>query len=154
MLKTIPKDIQGQRNKVAEFEGMLSSMPGAVHGDSAEFPLNHMFGGGLYCREILLPAGSTCIGKIHKTTHPNFILKGRCIVTTNVCDKPVEIIAPMYFYSEAGVKKVVHAIEDTIWVTVHQTDETDLEIIEDQIIAKDYNELAANTNKEILPCHG
>jgi len=139
-----------QRDKIAEFEHMLAAMPGSVKGDSDDFPLNHIFGGGIYCREILLPAGSVCVGKIHKTTHPNFIMKGKCIVTTNVSDKPVEIQAPMYFFSEAGVKKVVYAIEDTTWVTVHQTDETDLEIIEDEIIAKDYNELAACIDKELL----
>jgi len=148
------KDIQIQRDKISEFQDMLSQMPGSVQGDSPEFPLHHMFGGGIYCREILLPAGSVCVGKIHKTTHPNFIMKGKCIVTSNVSDEPVEIQAPMYFFSEAGVKKVVYAIEDTTWVTVHQTDETDLEIIEDEIIAKDYNELDAIQDKELLPCRG
>jgi len=144
------KDILEQREKVAEFEQVLGSMPGAVHGDSPEFPLHHMFGGGVYCREILLPAGSTCVGKIHKTTHPNFIMKGRCIVTTNVSDNPVEIVAPAYFYSDIGVKKVVHAIEDTTWVTVHATKETDPELIESQIIAKDYKEIDEIKRKELI----
>jgi len=142
-----------QRSKIADFEELLASSPQAVHGDSVDFPLNHLFGGGIYCREILLPAGSVCVGKIHKTTHPNFIMKGKCIVTTNVSDEPVEITAPMYFYSEAGVKKVVYAIEDTTWVTVHVTDETDLEVIEDEIIAEDYSELDTTMKKE-LPCLG
>ena len=144
------KDILEQREKVAVFEKVLGSMPDAVHGDSPEFPLHHMFGGGIYCREILLPAGSTCVGKIHKTTHPNFIMKGRCIVTTNVSDNPVEIVAPAYFYSDIGVKKVVHAIEDTTWVTVHATKETDPELIESQIIAKDYKEIDEIKRKELI----
>jgi len=143
-------EIQQQREKIAEFENMLKQSPDAVLGDSDAFPLNHLFGGGIYCREILLPAGSVCVGKIHKTKHPNFIMKGRCIVTTNVSDDPIEIVGPMYFYSGAGVKKVVYAIEDTTWVTVHATDETDLEIIEDEIIAKDYSELDAITQKELI----
>lgn len=152
MIETVKKtEIQEQRDKIAEFERLLGSLPGAVHGDSQEFPLNHLFGGGIYCREIFLPAGSVCVGKIHKTTHPNFIMKGKCIVTTNFSDDPVEITAPMYFFSEAGVKKVVCAIEDTTWVTVHITDETDLEIIEEQVIAKDYSELDETKHKE-LPC--
>jgi len=149
LTETQENKIQVQRSKIADFEDLIRNMPGSVEGDSDVFPLHHMFGGGMYCREILLPAGSVCVGKIHKTTHPNFILKGKCIVTSNVSDDPVEIIAPMYFFSEAGVKKVVYAIEDTTWVTVHQTEETDLEIIEDEIIAKNYKEFDASNNKEL-----
>jgi hypothetical protein len=45
--------------------------------------------------------------------------------------------APYTFVSEVGTKRVVHALEETIWTTVHVTDETDLEKIEDYVIAKD-----------------
>lgn len=150
--KTQEQIIQNQREKIDQFEQALGSLPDAVHGDSPEFPLYHMFGGGLYLREILLPAGSTCVGKLHKTKHPNFIMRGRCIVTSNVSDTPVELVAPTYFFSEVGVKKVVHAIEETSWVTVHITDETDPEIIEEQIIAKSYKELDSgdNARKELI----
>jgi hypothetical protein len=148
-IKKVDKELQEQRDKVDEFEHVLGSIPGAVHGNSPEFPLNHLFGGGIYCREILLPAGSTCVGKLHKTKHPNFIMRGRCIVTTNMVDDPIEIVAPAYFFSDIGTKKVVHAIEDTVWVTVHATEETDVEIIEDQLVAKSYDEIDAIKQKEL-----
>ena len=147
--KTRKDEILKQRQKVDDFEELIKSMPGSVEGDSDSFPLHHMFGGGIYLREILLPAGSTCVGKIHKTKHPNFILKGKCIVTSNVSNDPIMINAPAYFFSDVGVKKVVHAIEDTTWVTVHITDKDDPVEVEDEIIAKDYSEIEHIINKEL-----
>jgi hypothetical protein len=32
----------------------------------------------------------------------------------------------------------VYALEDTVWTTIHITEETDLDKIEDYVIAKDY----------------
>ena len=38
-----------------------------------------------------------------------------------------------------------YALEETIWTTYHPTKETDLAIIEDQVIAKSFDELDALT---------
>jgi hypothetical protein len=61
----------------------------------------------------------------------------------------LQLDAPCTFVSEAGTKRAVYALEDTIWTTIHVTNETDLEKIEDYVIAKDYNEL--DTFLEELP---
>jgi hypothetical protein len=53
------------------------------------------------------------------------------------------IRGPMSMISKAGTKRVVYAHEDSVWITVHVTRETDLEKIEDEIIAKTYDELEA-----------
>ena len=37
----------------------------------------------------------------------------------------------------------MYALEDTVWTTIHVTEETDLEKIEDYVIAKSYDELEA-----------
>ena len=87
-------------------------------------PVKHIFAPGAYAREIFLPQGSFVIGKIHKHAHLNFITQGRVRVMTE--SGPVEMAAPYTFVSEVATKRMVYAVEDTIWTTVHITDETDL----------------------------
>ena len=104
-----------------------------------ECPLKHHFSEGSYGREILLPKGTLAVGKIHKHGHITVVSQGDCSVLT---ESGVERIkAPFTFVSKPGVKRVVYAHEDTIWTTVHVTEETDLEKIEDEVIAKTYEAL-------------
>jgi len=135
------------RRDIQDFELSLKTVKGAIIGDSTALPLVHMFAPGMYVRQITLPKGSMCVGKIHKHEHPNFLMSGKVQVVTE--NGGCEILtAPMVMISPAGTKRAVHALEDTVWVTVHATNETDLEKIEDEVIAKSYEELP--TNKESL----
>lgn len=109
-------------------------------------PVRHIFAPGVYLREMTIPKGTVIIGKIHKHAHPNIISQGKVRVVTETGSH--ELTAPHTFVSEVGTKRVVYAIEDTIWTTVHVTDETDLAKIEDHVIAKDYSELSAPALKE------
>lgn len=102
-------------------------------------PVRHIFAPGAYAREITLPEGSFVIGKIHRHAHLNFISKGKVRVLTE--SGPVEMTAPFSFVSEVGTKRIVYAMEETIWTTVHVTNETDLDKIEDYVIAKTYDDL-------------
>lgn len=43
--------------------------------------------------------------------------------------------------SPPGTKRALFAHEDTVWTTVHVTDETDLKKIEEVVIAESYAEL-------------
>lgn len=104
-------------------------------------PLTHHFAPGAYGREILLPKGVLVIGKIHKHAHLNLVMKGKVTVGTE--DGVRHIEGPLVFVSKPGTKRVVYAHEDTIWVTVHLTDSQDLDEIEDQIIAKSYEDYDA-----------
>jgi len=104
------------------------------------FPLKHTFAPGNYAREIFLPADSWIIGKIHKHAHINVISMGKVVVITE--DGVRVFAAPYTFCSQPGTKRVVLAIEDTVWTTVHPTNETDLSKIEDDVIATSYEALA------------
>lgn len=104
-----------------------------------DIPVHHHFAPGVYAREVLLKKGSVTVGKIHKTEHLNIITKGRVTVSSEL---GVEVIvAPKVFVSPVGAKKSVFAHEDTLWITIHVTDETDIEKIESEVIAKDFNEI-------------
>jgi len=128
------------REKILLIQDVISKIPGVMFGDC--FPLKHTFADGVYVREILLPKGSLLVGKIHKHSHPNFLMSGDVSVLTEEGSKRLK--APMSMISPAGTKRVVYAHEDTVWVTIHITNKTDLKDIEEEIIAKDYDELDAN----------
>lgn len=123
-------------------EMMVAQTSGAFGDESMDekFPLTHRFTDGAYSREMLIKQGMLIIGKIHKHAHFNFIMTGKVAVLTE--DGPMVITAPYQFASTAGTKRVVLALEDTLWTTVHVTNETDLEKIEEHVIAPDYEALA------------
>lgn len=101
-------------------------------------PLKHHFAPGLYAREIFIPAGILIIGKIHRHSHVNTISKGKVVVATEFGLE--ELTAPHSFVSQPGVKRSVLALEDTIWTTYHPTDETDLDKIEEYVIAPSFED--------------
>jgi hypothetical protein len=111
------------------------------------FPLRHIFAPGAYAREMTLPAGHWIIGKIHKHAHLNFISKGRVAVLTE--EGVMFMSAPYTFVSSVGTKRFVLVLEDTIWTTVHITDKTDLEEIEQEVIAKTYDEVPSLEHQKV-----
>lgn len=127
------------RDMILEVDEQLKKHPDAFIGDSDNCPLTHSFAPGVYVRQIEIPAGTLVVGKIHKHEHPNFLMKGRVSVLTE-SGGVEELVAPLQMISPAGTKRIVYAHEDTVWTTIHVTDSTDLEEIEDHVIAKDYEE--------------
>lgn len=82
----------------------------------------HRFANGLYAREVTLPAGSTAVGHRHTQEHIVIISKGRVRVVTEGGTE--EITAPATMVVPAGRKNCVHALEETVWTTVHATPAT------------------------------
>ena len=144
---------EAAREWMCAIEEKIAELPGARFGDSA-YPLEHSFAEGLYIRKIFMPAGQILTSKIHKKSHPAFILKGCCSVFS---EKGImRIRAPFHMITPAGTKRVLLIHEDTTWVTVHRTDKTDLLEIEDEIISKsfdDYFNYQKQLEGETL-CHG
>jgi len=107
--------------------------------DLAFFPVRHTFAPGCYAREMTIPEGQVIIGKIHRHAHVNVISAGRVRVLSEFGIE--ELQAPCTFTSQPGIKRVVLALENTVWTTIHVTDETDLEKIEKYVIADDYSDI-------------
>jgi len=129
------------RGAVTDFEEKLSKTPGAMFENC--FPLDHVFVDGAYVRTITIPADMMMTSKIHKKTHPYFIMKGEVDVLTEHGMKRIK--APYKGITKAGTKRVLRTYTEVIWVTVHVTNETDLDKIEEQVIAKSYDELEEDT---------
>lgn len=136
-----------QRN-VLRLERELGKMP------QAELPLRHFFikspipvtGG--YARELTILKGVALVGRVHKHPCINIISKGDISVTTDQGVKRIQ--APHTFVSPAGTKRAGYAHEETIWTTVHLTDETDVDKIEDDLGTVTHEEYLAYTEKLCL----
>ena len=112
-----------------------------------EFPITHHFSKNIYAREMFIPKGSLLVGKIHKFQNMNIISQGH--VSFFSVDGAVHVKAPHSFVASPGVKRVIYAHEDSVWTTIHGTDETDLKRIEAIFIAKSYDEVETITEDEL-----
>jgi len=132
------------RGAIVDFEEQLGRGKEAMFEDC--FPLKHVFVDGAYVRTITIPADIVMTSKIHKVTHPYFVMKGEVDVLTE--DGIQRITAPYHGITKAGIKRVLRTYTEVVWTTVHVTDETDLNKIEEQVIAKSYAELGLLAEKE------
>ncbi len=97
--------------------------------------LKHRFAPGLYLREITIPKEKLIIGHHHRQQHLNIFLKGKMILFLSDGTRK-EVTAPMVFTGEPG-RKVAYAIEESMWMNVYATDETDLKKLEIEYIDTD-----------------
>lgn len=123
----------GKRRQLYELQAAAADLP------EVECPLQHVFAPGAYARTILIPAGTVIVGKIHKHSHLNILSKGEVTVVTEGGGKEF-LRGPLTMVSPPGTKRAVYAHTDTVWTTVHLTDETDLGKIEEHVIAKTYED--------------
>lgn len=137
-----------QRADIVRLEKAILDLNGG-HDGADQCPLTHHFAPKVYGREILLPAGSDVVGKIHRHAHLNVIVKGRALVATEFGSH--EVKAGDIFVSDPGTKRAVHAIEDTVWMTIHpnEADTQDLEQIEEYVIAPSYDALSFEDTKKV-----
>ena len=112
---------------VGDVVALLQTLPNHIEGNG--YPLRHQFAPGVYLREITMPATHVVVGRVHKTSHFNIISKG-CVSFWMPGHAVQTVTAPYTFVSEAGAQKVLYIHEDTVWTTVHPTDETDVETLE------------------------
>ena len=107
--------------------------------EQVEVPIWHYFSKGVYAREMFAKKGTFIVGKIHKFQNLNIISKGEVSILSIEGVKHLK--APSTFVSVPGVKRVIFVHEDCVWTTIHGTNETDLEKIEEEVIVKSYAEL-------------
>lgn len=91
----------------------------------------HALAGGVYARTITIPADTVLTGAVHKKDHIN-IVDGDITVTTDA--GPVRFTGYHVIATKAGSKRAGFAHADTKWTTVCQTDLTDIDAIEDELV--------------------
>jgi len=103
-------------------------------------PVSEEYGCAQYARELFMPAGTMCVGKLHKLPHLTFLMKGRMIIISENGGRQ-ELVGPTTFVSPAGSKRAFHVLEDSILTTVHITQygtEAEVPLIEDEVISQTY----------------
>jgi len=111
-----------------DIEGVFGDGKSLV--DNDVFPITHNFSDQLYMRQMMMPSGSIVVSAIHHTDHFWFLMTGKILVTTN--GETVEHIAPCYEISIKGAKRLIHCIEECVFINVHKnpTNTKDIEKIE------------------------
>lgn len=129
---------EAARHKILNFADGLAQMPSALD----QLPLKHHFSPGVYTREIFIPRGVCVVGAIHRHAHMNIIAAGTCAVFTEFAGTE-RLVAPHTFVSKVGTKRIVLAIEDTIWLTVHENadNEIDTDKLVDRLTVPTYDAL-------------
>lgn len=112
-------------------------------------PVTHHHAPGMYAREMFIPAGTVLVGKMHKHAHLCTLVKGR-IAVAGEGGEVREMAAPMTFLSEPLVKRAGVALEDTIWITYHLAETTDLDALEAALIVPEAEVLEMAQKMEVL----
>lgn len=113
----------------------------ALPGDHMKLPVEHTIADGMYMRKLFIPKGSLIVGKIHKKQCMNIVASGDITVLTESGCARVQ--AGYTVQSPAGIMKVGYAHEDTVFINVFRTDETDIEKIEAEIACESFDALAS-----------
>lgn len=114
-----------------------------------EPPTEHVFHGGMYCRQVWRPEGCLIVGKIHKKEHFYMIVSGTVTVTTD--DGVQTITGPMLLCSKPGTKRAVYANTDALCMTFHRVDSNTPEAVESELIEYDPNSMFDVGNKVKRP---
>lgn len=111
-------------------------------------PLKHSFADGVYVRQMSMPEGTAVVGKIHKRDHVWFLLEGEISVATE--ERVEDYIAPCYVTSSGGTKRVILALEDSIFVNIHPnpTNTEDLVELEKYNVVTSYEEYEQYINNK------
>lgn len=126
-------DSLSTRDKVNLFERLMKEEK-----QRDDLKVQNYFSKDVYARELFIPKDTILTGHIHKYENLNIMTKGDMSVL--VGEEVKRVKAPFVVVSPPGTKRIAYAHEDTIWITIHGTNEKDVSKIEDKFIAKDEEE--------------
>lgn len=122
------------RKRILELEAITKTFP------QVEIPVTHYIHGGMYCREITIPAGTIVTGQIYKFDHFDIMISGDVTVSTDGGDvkrfKGYNCLKGL-----SGKKRAGFAHEDTVWITIHPFSGEDGESIQKFVTAESFDEL-------------
>lgn len=79
-----------------------------------------------------MPQGSLVVGKTHRFDHLSVLSLGHVLV--RIEEEIVGVRAPYTYNCPAGIKRVLLALEDSLWTTFHCTEETDIQKLEEELV--------------------
>jgi hypothetical protein len=136
-----------EKTLIASADGDLIEGDGKNIVHSQKFPMKHTFADGVYVREMFMKKDSAVVGAIHKHLHVWFLMSGHLVIAKE--ESKEEYLAPCYVLAEPGSKRIIYAVEDSVFVNVHKnpTNTQDILELEKNIVAlnrEDYEEYLKN----------
>lgn len=125
------KSVKAGMVATLDFERLAADM---LDLPQADLQLKHLFAPGVYMRMITVPKGAVILGHEHKTEYFNIVLSGSASVLMN--GRIIDVKGPCIIKSAAGTQKLAYTTEEMIWLTVHATEETDIDKIEEHLIVR------------------
>lgn len=99
------------RERIHTLRDAIGEMP------QVDCPIRHFFAGGLYAREMFIPAGVCAVGKLHRFDQITMVLGDITMVTPG--EEPVRINTCEPFVSPAGIERAAYAHVDSFITTFH-----------------------------------
>jgi hypothetical protein len=130
------------REQVQRLQSEMAKLP------QVELPTEHYFADGMYCRVVARPAGTLIVGKVHRKEHFYIVCSGTVRVTTD--DGLKDITGPAVLISQPGTKRAVFAMTDATCLTVHRTDNTDIDEIERELIEPEDGERLFDARNKLV----
>ncbi len=123
-----PSDLP-TREAIEALQKVISTVP------QAQLQTDHYFCDGMYMRTLWRPADTLIVGKVHKKEHFYVVCFGDVTVTSDGFRERINGFKVLI--CKPGTKRAVYAHADTLCLTVHRTDETELERVEADLIEDD-----------------
>ncbi|MFA5135690.1 MAG: hypothetical protein WC505_07965 [Patescibacteria group bacterium] len=106
--------------------------------EQVDLPLGHFSIPGVYVRAMMIPKDTVLTGKVHNHECVSIVAKGSITVTDGNTPKRLE--AGWIGITPPGLKRAGFAHEDTVFITAHRCDETEIEKIEHFLVSESYEQ--------------
>lgn len=122
-------DATPTREQIERLEQVLLSVPDA----HVDFAVEHVFAPGIYCRKLVIEAGTVLTGKVHLSEHLS-VSCGDITVWTE--DGMRRLTGTHTLVAQPGAKRVGYAHERTTWINVHPNPDNcrDLAVLESRFV--------------------
>jgi hypothetical protein len=127
------------RAQIDRLQSEMVKMP------QARLDTDHYFVTGMYCRRVFRSAGTLIVGKVHKAPHFFMCASGEIVAWTDTGMRTLR--AGDVIECKPGTKRVTLAMMDSVGITIHKTDNTDLDEIEAELIEPDAAALFDSRNQ-------
>jgi len=122
----------GTMPEILRIEQEILKMP------QVELPIEHYQIDGVYVRSMFIPAGTILTGKIHNFESIAILAKGRIRITNGT--ESYIISEGHIMVDKPGVKRLGYAETDVVFITVHRTDNIEIEAIEKELVSATFEE--------------
>ena len=110
-----------------------------------ELPVAHYRIKGVYVRAMTIPADTVLTGKIHNFESISILAQGT--IRVNNGESMQDITAPHIMIDKGGIKRAGYAVTDCTFITVHRTDQEELEAIEEELTSMTFDEYKQKTGE-------